>query len=293
MLSPRFWRAIVVAALIGAPCAGLGQTVDRSALDAFASANSEDVTDTGDEDAGPQPELDEAALANALSTGRLPSPDAKQKSLRVLDLGLNEPSWSKTGNSDGSAKYSVNKSLAAPWDAKIGADISVAPPPTPYYDPRPLPSTISDAGNGNAWANVAVPHLATVEVHAQPANDYDRVGTKLERTLPFGKSLSLTVQSSFDFTDFRAPQGATSASVLPASAASRAFDADKSLQLNILSSGTTFSAGSTKITGDPITHNRVSAAQKIYGPLTVTGSINDIGQPSGSRSISAGLNLSW
>jgi hypothetical protein len=291
MLDTRLWRAIAVAALVSAPFAAFAQSLDPSALDAFASATPEDVPDGTDENVGPEPELDEAALANALNTQLPPSPDAKQKSFRVFDLGVSEPSWSKTSNSDGSAKYSVNKALAAPWDARIGADISVAPPPPPY--PRPLPSTTSDGGNGNAWANVAVPHLATVEVHAQPANDYDKVGTKLERTLPLGKSLSVTVQSSFDFTDFRAPQSVTPVSVLPATAASRVFDADKSLQLNILPSGTTFSAGSTTITGDPITHNRVSAAQKIYGPLIVTGSINDVGQPTVSKSISAGLNLSW
>ena len=293
MLNPRLWRAIVVAALVSAPCAAFAQAADRSAREAFASATPEDVADSADENAGPEPEVDQAALGEALNTQLLPSPDAKQKSLRLLDLGVNEPSWSKTSNSDGSAKYSMNKALAAPWDAKIGADISTAPQPTPSYDPRPLPSTTSDSGNGNAWANVAVPHLATVEVHAQPANDYDKVGTKLERTLPLGKSVSLTVQSSFDFTDFRPAQSVTPVNVLPSSAASRVFDADKSLQLNILSSGTTFSAGSTTITGDPITHNRVSAAQKIYGPLTVTGSINDVGQPTSSKSISAGLNLSW
>ena len=293
MFNTRLWRAMLVAALIGTPAAAFAQIVDPSALDAYASATPQDVPDSATENADPGPELDEAALANALNTGVLPSPDAKLKSLRLPDVGASEPNWSKTNNSDGSAKYSVNKALAAPWEAKIGADISVAPPPTPYYDPRPLPSTTSNGGNGNAWANLAVPHLATVEVHAQPANDYDKVGTKLERTVPLGKSLSMTVQSSFDFTDLRAPQSATPVSVLPSSAASRVFDADKSLQLNILSSGTTLSAGSTTVTGDPITHNRLSAAQKIYGPLTVTGSINDVGQPTSSKSISAGLNLSW
>jgi hypothetical protein len=284
---------MLVAALIGAPTAVFAQDAERSALDAFASATPQDVPDAANENVDPGPELDETALANALNTGLLPSSNTKLKSLRLPEVGTSEPTWSKTKNSDGSAKYSVNKTLAAPWDAKIGADINLTAPPTPYYDPRPLPSTTANGGNGNAWANIAVPHFATIEVHAQPANDYDKVGTKLERTVPLGKSLSMTVQSSFDFTDLRAPQSATPVNVLPSSAASRVFDADRSLQLNILSSGTTLSAGSTTVTGDPMTHNRVSAAQKIYGPLTVTGSINDVGQPTSSKSISAGLNLSW
>jgi hypothetical protein len=290
MANTEFWRAMLVAAVIGAPVTVFAQ--DRSsALDAFASAPPQDVPDSTDENAGAEP--DEAALANALNTGVLPSPDAPPKSMRLPAVGATAPIWNKTSNSDGSAKYSVNKVLAAPWDAKIGADISVAPPPTPYTSPRPLPSTTTDGGNGTAWANVAVPHFATVEVHAEPANDYDKVGTKLERTMPLGKSLSVTVQSSFDFTDLHAPQSVTPVNVLPSSAALRVFDADQSLQLNLLSSGTTLSAGSTTISGDPTTHNRLSAAQKIYGPLTVTGSINDVGQPTSSKSISAGLNLSW
>jgi len=291
MLGTRVWRAMLVAALVGSSAAGFAQDVERSALGAFASATPEDAF--ADQSVGATPELDEAALANALNTGLLPSPDAKPKSLRLLEVGAANPTWNKTSNSDGSAKYSVNKPLAAPWDAKIGADITVAPSPTPSYDPRPLPTTTSNAGNGNAWANVAVPHLATVEVRAEPANDYDKIGTKLERTVPLGKSLSVTAQSSFDFTDLRAPQSVMPVNVLPSSAAARVFDTDKSLQLNILSSGTIVSAGSTTITGDPVTHNRLSAAQKIYGPLTVTGSINDVGQPTSSKSINAGFNLSW
>jgi len=100
------------------------------------------------------------------------------------------------------------------------------------------------------------------------------------------------VQSTFDFTEVRPPQSIAPASVVPAAGA-RAFDADKSLQLNVLATGTVLSAGSTTISGDPVTHNRVAASQKIYGPFTVTGSINDVGQPTSSKSISAGLNLSW
>lgn len=292
MLNTTLWRAMLVAAFVVPSAAGFAQDVERSAPDAFTSATPQDLS--AGENLGTNPEFDEAAVASALYTELLPSPDAKPKSFRPPEVGASGPTWSKTSNSDGSAKYSVNKALAAPWDAKIGADISVAPPPAPSYDPRALPgTTTSNAGAGSAWANVAVPHLATVEVRAEPANDYDKIGTRLERTLALGKSLSVTMQSSFDFTDLHASQSVTAVNVLPSTAATRVFDADKSLQLNILSSGTTLSAGSTSITGDPVTHNRVTAAQRIYGPLTVTGSINDVGQSTSSKSISAGLNLSW
>lgn len=293
MLNRRFWRAMFIAALLGAPVVVLAQDDQASGLDALASTTPRDIPDSGDGNVAVAPDLDEAAPANAFRAELLPSLEAGQNPGPLTNGGTNQATWTKVSDPEGSTKYSVNKVLATPWDAKIGADISVAAAPVPSYEPRPLPSTTSQGGNGNAWANVTIPYFATVEVHAEPANDYDKVGTKFERTVTLGKSLSLTVKSTFNFTDLRSPQAVTPVSALASSAPSSVFDADKSFQLNILSSGTTLSAGSTTVTGDPVTHNRLSAAQKIYGPLTVTGSINDVGQATSSKSISAGLNFSW
>jgi hypothetical protein len=235
-------------------------------------------------------EFDDAALANAFNVDFLSTSASKPKPLRRFNSDLHA-NWNKTVNDDGSATYSVNRPLAAPWDAKIGADISTAPPSPASYEPRQLPGTTTSAGSGSAWANVAVPDVATVEVRAEPANDYDKVGTKLERSLPLGKSLSMTMQGSVGFTELRAPTiTQTVSNALPSA---RQFDTDKSVQLNILPTGTTLLAGSSTATGDPVTHRRLSAAQKIYGPLSITGSVYDVGQPTSSASITAGLNFTW
>ena len=50
---------------------------------------------------------------------------------------------------------------------------------------------------------------------------------------------------------------------------------------------------STAASNDPLTHNTLSADQKLYGPLHVTTAVTDLGQPSASRSIRAGLTLNW
>ena len=76
-------------------------------------------------------------------------------------------------------------------------------------------------------------------------------------------------------------------------AATRLFSTDNSLELNILATGTTLAAGTSSVTGDPVMHNRLSARQKIYGPLNVTGSIYDPGQPTSNMSITAGMNVTW
>jgi peroxiredoxin Q/BCP len=44
---------------------------------------------------------------------------------------------------------------------------------------------------------------------------------------------------------------------------------------------------------DPVTHNTFSAEQKLYGPLQVTTAISDFGQPTSSKSITAGFKLHW
>src|SRR6185369_6886715 len=96
-----------------------GLSVDEPSESATAESAPQAVDDTA------TPELDEAALADALHGTLSPSIDGKSKAFSLPGLDTSSSTWSKTSNSDGSARYSVNKALAAPWDAKIGADISV------------------------------------------------------------------------------------------------------------------------------------------------------------------------
>jgi hypothetical protein len=44
---------------------------------------------------------------------------------------------------------------------------------------------------------------------------------------------------------------------------------------------------------DPVTHNTLSAEQKLYGPLQVTTAVTDFGQTTSSKSIGAGFELHW
>jgi hypothetical protein len=278
---------MMLAAVTGAVASGAqAQPVDSAAVLATEGKAAIDGQQATPEPAPVQ--LDDAALANAMNTDFLFVAAPKPKPLPRVDTDLHA-NWNKTVNGDGSATYSVTRPLATPWDARVGADINTAPSPAPY-EPRQLPKT-TDTGSGSAWANIAVPDVATVEVRAEPANDYDKVGTKLERSLPLGQTLSVTMQGSVGFTEMRAPTVTQAASnALPSA---RQFDTDKSVRLNILPTGTTLLAGSSTATGDPVTHRRLSAAQKIYGPLSITGSVSDVGQPTSSASVTAGLNFSW
>jgi hypothetical protein len=298
---------LVLAALAGTDAA-MAQSLDAiSGDDADVMATPDDtaINRTASDDLASEPDdnaaavnIDDATLESVLSADAALLPGTGRTTPLRLPGGAGANSrfnWNKTDNADGSAKYSVNKPLAAPWDAKIGADISVAPSASDIGPIRQWPASVPSAGAGSAWANVAVPNFATVELRAEPANDRDRVATRLERSLPLGRSLSVTMQASLGVTEMVR----TSSSAPPTTIAcltppqSRVFDADKSLSLNILTTGTTLSAGSSANSGDPVMHNRLSAVQKIYGPLSVTGSFNDIGQATANKSITAGLNFGW
>lgn len=290
MLQSELWRVALLAALLSS-AAGAAAAQDYTqgfinpAEQAYASATPDDVADLPPKITDRVPlEVDDATLAKALSFDSLLS-SSKAKSLARPDAATNAAKWNRIDNRDGSSNFSVNKPLSVPWDAKVGADIATAAPPPESYEPRPLPGTApANTGSAAAWANVAVPYFATVEVRAEPSIDSDRFATKVQRSVPVGESLSVTAQTSLGVTEFRTPTP---------DAATRLFSTDNSLQLNILATGTTLAAGTSTLTGDPVTHNRLSAGQKVYGPINVTGTINDPGQETRNMSITAGMNVTW
>jgi hypothetical protein len=301
MLQSELSRLALLATLLaGTASAAVAQDAGQGFINpgqnTYASATPDDVQSRS-EDLAPKitdrvpVEIDDATLAKALSSDAVIFNSAKVKPLTRSGDPLDTAKWNRVDNPDGSSSYSVDKPLAAPWDARVGADIGTAAASPDSIEPRPLPGTLpSNAGSGSAWANVSVPYFAKVEVRAEPGNDYDKVGTRLERSVPLGKSFSVTAQSNFGVTELRPLPGTPTPS---ADAATRLFSTDNSLQLNVLATGTSLAAGTSTTTGDPVTHSRFSAGQKIYGPLNVTGTVNDPGQAGRNMSLTAGMNVTW
>ncbi len=63
--------------------------------------------------------------------------------------------------------------------------------------------------------------------------------------------------------------------------------------MNVAPTGTNFGAGWTSASNDPVTHNTLSADQKLFGPLHVTASVTDVGQPNENKSITASFKFDW
>jgi len=177
--------------------------------------------------------------------------------------------------------------LPVGFDTKLGAD--VAPTPSPVYQPgAPLPGT-GNADSGAAWAKMGVPNFASVDARIDPGSDRGKFGATLQQALPVGGSLSVTLQDSFSMTD--TPR--LTAAMPPPAAPAQIWDNERQLKFTVLPTGTTFSAGRTTSSIDPVSHTSFAADQKIYGPLHLTTAFNDVGQPTSSKSIKASLTLNW
>ena len=225
------------------------------------------------------------------------------KPLRLPDL--NDPNKfdvSHTGKPDGSSMLVLKQPLASEWGAKVGADLKLAATPDGYRPGKPWPAAGADQDSGAAWASVGVPNLASVEARVEPNSDQGKLGTTFKHSIPLGGSFSVTLQNTYTLTENFSPPAARP-SDLPLMAAPAATSTtpptpqiwgnQKAVKFDVLATGTTFGAGVTTASNDPVTHNTFSAEQKLYGPLHVTTSVTDFGQSTTSKSISAGLKLNW
>jgi hypothetical protein len=170
-----------------------------------------------------------------------------------------------------------------------------------YYQPdRPI--VAPDRNSGAAWASVDVTSSASIAARVDPGADRGRLATTVRHSLPVGSSLSLTLQNTSGVTDsLGVGAAATAPAGLPmmtlpqadGSGTTQVWEDQPSVKLDVASTGTSFSAGLTRSSIDPVTHNHFRAEQKIYGPLHLSTAITDVGETSENRSINAGLKFHW
>lgn len=247
-------------------------------------------------DVAPLTPEDNALLANALvfDPGVLATPP--KKPLRIPGYRNGAYDITRTQKVDGSTTVVVKQPLQTEWSNSVGADLA---PSRPAVYPLPLPTERNNGlPAGAAWASVGVPNLASLDARVDPANEQGKVGTTLK--LPFGSRFALTVQGTYSVTEMlgqpSAGPGDLPLMALPSSGATVAqqvFANEKAVKFNILPTGTTLGAGFANASNDPVTHNTLSADQKLYGPLHVTTAVTDVGQTTSSKSLTAGFKLNW
>jgi hypothetical protein len=243
-----------------------------------------------------------AALGNALLFDSVTlTTAAPAKPLRLPSLS-NAKGFdvSQTAKPDGSRTVVVKQPLASEWDAKLGADLGLGPTPADGDRPNRLMSD-DGSGTGVAWASVGVPNFASLDARLDPGKDQRKLGTTFKHSIPVGNQFALTLQNSYSLTETLGAQ-ISAPSDLPLMTLPTApmgqptpqvWGNEKLAKFDVLATGTTLAAGLASTSIDPVTPNKFSAEQKLYGPLHVTTAVSDLGQPVSNKSITAGFKLNW
>jgi hypothetical protein len=210
----------------------------------------------------------------------------------------NDASWSSSDKPNGTSAVSVKQSISPFWDTRIGADMTVARQGT-LTNSEILSEKLANGGSlpqssGTAWAAITAPGVASiwdktsVEARVDPAAEQSKLGTSLTKSVPFTDHYSLTLQNGYNVIQ----QG-----VVPVpgiiSHPYRSFEADQSAKFSLNDTGTSLIAGQTHSTADDKWLRRIGAEQKLFGGVTISGSIGETAQGTANKSITAGFKRSW
>src|SRR5882757_2809888 len=203
-------------------------------------------------------------------------------------------SWSSKDKSNGAAAVSVKQSLSAFLDARVGADMTVVNQPQTLTSSDLLRQKFaSDAppsqSSGTAWAAITAPGVASiwdktaVEARVDPSQEQSKFGTSLSKSLPLNEQYSLTLQNDYNVIQ----QG-----ILPVpgivSRPARNYETGQSAKLSIANTGTSFIAGQTLSSTEDKWLRKIGAEQKLFGDVTINGSIGETPLGTSNKSLTAG-----
>ncbi len=304
VLAAGLAAAAPASAQIWPPLAKPDTPASETGADADADADSAGPADTADsKDADKKDddikglELDWSQLnvdgatlaASAASKARKAPPTAPGTAM----------SWSSSDRPDGTSAVSVKQSLSNFLDARIGADMTVAPQPQTITESQLLSERLANGGSlpqssGTAWAAITAPGIGSiwdktaVEARLDPSQEQSRLGTNLSKSLPFNERYSLTLENGYNLVE----QGIVPVPGIVGRPV-RNYETDQSAKLSIADTGTSFTAGQSLSSTDDRWLRRIGAEQKLFGGVSISGSIGETSLGIMNRSLIAGFKQSW
>jgi hypothetical protein len=140
-----------------------------------------------------------------------------------------------------------------------------------------------------------------VEARLDPSQEQSKLGTSLTKSLPLNEQYSLTLQNGYNVVQ----QGHSSLSCadcvhlsavpVPGIAGRpvRNYQTEQSAKLSITDTGTSFIAGQTLSSTDDKWLRKIGAEQKLFGDVSISGSIGETAQGASNKSLTAGFRHSW
>jgi hypothetical protein len=210
-----------------------------------------------------------------------------------------DASWSANDKSDGSAAVSVKRSVSPFLDTRVGADMTVARPPQTLTESQLLSEKLANGGSlpqssGTAWAAITAPGAGSiwdktaVEARVDPSQEQTTLGTSLSKSLPLNGQYSLTLQNGYNLVE----QGIVPVPGIIGRPV-RNYETDQSARLSIADTGTSFTAGQSLSSTDDRWLRKVGAEQKLFGGVSISGSIGETSLGTTNKSFSAGFKQSW
>jgi hypothetical protein len=206
-----------------------------------------------------------------------------------------EMSWSANDKANGAAAVSVKQPLSNFLDTRVGADMTVTRPPQTLTESQLLANGGSlPQSSGTAWAAITAPGVGSiwdktaVEARLDPSQEQSKLGTSLSKSVPLNEQYSLSLQNGYNLIE----QG-----IIPVpgivSRPARNYETDQSAKLSITDTGTSFTAGQTLSSTDDKWLRKIGAEQKLFGGVSVSGSIGETPLGTTNKSLSAGFKQSW
>jgi hypothetical protein len=291
--------SMVLAAPASAQAVPSGEEPDAAAAEATASdARDADKNDADNKDADIKNlELDWSLLnvdASTLTT----KPAPKARPAPRADAGT-DLSWSSKDKANGASAVSVKQPVSPFLDARVGADMTVVNQPQTLTSSDLLRQKFSaDAppsqSSGTAWAAITAPGVASiwdktaVEARVDPSQEQSKLGTSLSKSLPLNEQYSLTLQNGYNVVQ----QG-----VVPVPGITgrpvRNYETEQSAKLSIADTGTSFIAGQTLSSADDKWLRKIGAEQRLFGDVSISGSVGETAQGTANKSLTAGFKRSW
>jgi hypothetical protein len=210
-----------------------------------------------------------------------------------------DAAWSESNKPNGASDVSVKQSLSAFLDAKVGADMTVTGPPQTLTEAQILSERLANGGSlpqssGTAWAAITAPGAGpiwdktSVEALVDPSQDQTRLGTSLSKSVPFSERFSLSLENGYNLIE----QGVVPVPGIIGRPAQN-YATDQSAKLSINDTGTSFSAGQSLSSSDDRWLRKVGAEQKLFGGVSISGSIGETPLGTTNKSVTAGFKQSW
>jgi hypothetical protein len=219
---------------------------------------------------------------------------AKKRAQAAANNGMN---WSSNANANGSSAVTVKQSVSSFWDARIGADMTVANEPRTMSEL--LAQKAANGGNlpqssGSAWAAATAPGAGVIwdktaiEARVDPGSEQSKLGASLTKSMPLTGDTSLTLQNGYSVNQ----QGTTAVPGVGGHI-TRNYETDQTAKVTITDTGTSISAGQSLSTTDDKWLRKVGAEQKLFDNVTVSGSVGETSQGAINKSVTAGFKKSW